>query len=68
MSPEYHSLCRRIVLLERHLLPPLSPTGSYTDADYDRTRSYVALIHAEIESFIETRCATVANAAKTRWF
>lgn len=68
MTPEYHSLCKRIARLQRHLLPKLSSTGSYTDAEYDGTRAYIALVHAEIESFLEKRCKDVAAAAKTRWF
>lgn len=49
-------------------MPSISLTGSYTPADYDRTRAFVALSHAEIESFIESRCSQVASAAKTAWF
>lgn len=68
MSPDYHGLCKRLSALRRHLLPQISPTGAYTDSESDRTRAFIALSHAEIESFIEIRCTNVANAAKTNWF
>lgn len=43
------------------------PTGSYNDADYDRTRGYIALVCAEVEMFIESRCLEIAGLAVSNW-
>lgn len=43
--------CRR---LRRHFLPATySPTGDYTDRQYDRTAAYRVLVHAEFEHYFE---------------
>jgi hypothetical protein len=67
MSPEYHELCRRLASLCRNLLPQINSVGVYTDVEYDRTRAFVALVHAEIEAFIETRCLHVVTETRVRW-
>lgn len=67
MSPDYHELCRRLASLCRNLLPQINPIGAYTDVEYDRTRAFVALVHAEIEAFIEARCLYVVTEARVRW-
>ncbi len=67
-SPEYHALCKRIAELRIHLLPAaFDPTGSYPPAELDKTRAFVALVHAEIEAFIEERCLFLARESVSYW-
>jgi hypothetical protein len=68
LSAEYLQLCKRVEELRKHLLPPtFDPTGNYSAAEYDRVRGYVALVHAEIEAFIESRCLVVASKCVDDW-
>jgi hypothetical protein len=68
LSQRYLALCRRLQELRVHLLPSaFDPLGSYTAAQFDQTRAYVALVHAEIEDFLEERCLEVADACVSRW-
>jgi hypothetical protein len=54
--------------LRKHLLPnPFDPTGNYSLSQYDQTRGYIALVHAEIEAFIEIRCLATAAACVANW-
>lgn len=58
----------RLGELRRHLLPrPFDPTGSYTDRQFDRTRAYRLLAHAEIECCIEDLATTAVNRACSSW-
>jgi hypothetical protein len=66
-SARYASLRRRLEELEKHLLsflppPPLSTTV-YTPRQFDLTRSYIVLAHAEIEAFCEEIAVLKANKA-----
>jgi len=65
MSPEYYNFLRRLVLLQKHLLPPIKPV--YSDEEYDKTRGFITLVHAEIEAFVEDRCSYVLTETRTRW-
>jgi hypothetical protein len=49
------------------LLPQISPIGSYSEEEFDKTRGLIALAHAEIEAFIEARCLYVVNETRVRW-
>jgi hypothetical protein len=68
LSKEYVQLCRRIVQLRKHFLPSsFDPTGTYTASIHDHTRAFIALVHAEIEHFIEVRAANVAAVRIDEW-
>ena len=67
-SPQYLSLCKRIAELRRNLLPAtFDPMGIYHAEVYDKTRGFVALVHAEIENYIEDRCLEIANQSVQPW-
>jgi hypothetical protein len=68
LSTEYIHLCKRLNELRINLLPQsFDPTGNYQPADYDKTRGFVALAHAEVEDYLETRCLAVAVLAHANW-
>lgn len=63
-SSEYYELENRIDELIEHLLPvDFEPTGTYHDKWHDRARAFRLLAHAELESFIENRATSIANAS-----
>lgn len=49
----FYELRERIDDLHFRLVPPLDPTGTYSEADYDCMSAFRLLVHAEIERFIE---------------
>jgi len=49
------------------MLPKPSPTGTYTDLQYDQTRAYQLLVHAEVEACLEDLAGGTANSAVTDW-
>lgn len=53
LTPRFGELNERIDDLHFRFVPPLDPTGTYTDAQYDRMSAFRLLAHAEIERFIE---------------
>lgn len=57
----------RITYLERNLLPPSSPTGNYTKIQQDLIRSYVLLVHAEIEAYFEDVAKEKVRKALASW-
>ena len=68
LSKEYLDLCKRLQDLRVNLLPvKFDPTGNYKSSEFDQTRGFVALAHAEVEDYLETRCLAVAAAAHAQW-
>lgn len=63
----FNNLSRRLVRLESRFLPPFSPIGRYSDAEYDRVRGYLLLCHAEIESYLEEHSVGAAERSLQRW-
>lgn len=49
----FTELAERIDELHFRFVPQLDPTGTYSDADYDRMSAFRLLAHAEIERFVE---------------
>lgn len=49
----YDDLLERIDELSFRFVPDLSPTGSYTDSQYDSMRAFRLLVHSEIEKYLE---------------
>lgn len=52
-SHKYKTLLKRVDFLNNNILPIINPTGDYTQIEIDLTRSYVLLVHAEIENYLE---------------
>ncbi|PXY00836.1 hypothetical protein DF185_13125 [Marinifilum breve] len=52
-SRRYNQLQSRIIFLENNILPDVKINGNYTKKESDLIRSYVLLVHAEIESYFE---------------
>lgn len=53
-SIQYRYLCRRVQKLSCCYLPPTRVDGNYTKKEQDDIRAYSLLVHAELESYIET--------------
>ena len=67
-STRFRELRTRIRELRRHLLPnKFNSTGDYTDRQFDRTRAFRLLAHAEIESYLEDVVLDTANEAFLAW-
>lgn len=67
-TSEYCYLVGRVGRLQKALLPrSKSPTGSYRDSVYERTRAFKVLICSEIEFYFEQACSTIAVKAYDSW-
>jgi hypothetical protein len=67
-SRRFRALEKRLGMLGSSFLPKkFSPTGVYTDSQYDLARAYILLAHAEIESYLEDRALEIALKAKSSW-
>jgi hypothetical protein len=64
-SRAFRSLESRAKHLGRVFLPAIKP--SYSLREYDRTRAYLVLCHAEVEHFLELRASGVVTQAKAKW-
>lgn len=53
-SKRFRDLERNIAKIERHLMPVINISGSYSEKEMILVRGYRLLIHAEIESYFET--------------
>ena len=66
-SKRFKLLLDRIKFLDSNILPTIKIEGDYTAIEYDFTRSYVLLVHAEIESFLEERVTEKVNSSLINW-
>lgn len=66
-SKRLSQLESRIVFLERNILPAASVTGNYTKTQQDLIRSYVLLVHAEIEAYFEDVAREKVRKALSNW-
>ena len=66
-SKRFKLLVDRIKFLDNNILPSINITGDYTIIEYDFTRSYVLLVHAEIESFLEERVTEKVTSSLNNW-
>lgn len=66
-SRRFKTLVSRLSYLERSLLPASKPNGRYSKKEEDRIRSYVVLVHAEIESFFEDRAIDKVQKSLVAW-
>ena len=66
-SQRYRFLISRIKFLENNVLPADKPSGNYTKREVDLIKSYVLLVHAEIEAFFEDRAKAKVRKALADW-
>ncbi|MCF8239180.1 MAG: hypothetical protein K9I85_13550 [Saprospiraceae bacterium] len=66
-SKRLSQLESRITFLERNILPTANPTGRYTKIEQDLIRSYVLLVHAEIEAYFEDIVREKVRKALINW-
>ena len=67
-SKSFRDLRSRIRELRNHFLPKtFHPTGSYTERQFDRSRAFRLLAHAEIEWYLEQIASETANIAAENW-
>jgi len=66
-SRRYNTLAKRILFLENTILPPSKINGNYTKKESDLIRSYVLLVHAEIESYFEDIAENKVLKSLNKW-
>lgn len=66
-SNRHNKLLSRISAIERNLLPIVKISGNYTKKESDQIRSYVILVHAEIEAYFEDMASEKAKKALDLW-
>lgn len=67
-SARFRILERELARLRKHLIPKIfDPLGRYSDEVYTKTRAYKALVHAEIEGYIEDRVRKICNLCVQKW-
>lgn len=66
-SRRLRQLLSRLTFLEQNILPDERIDGNYTKKEQDLIKSFVLLIHAEIEAFIEDRAKEKMNQALSQW-
>lgn len=67
ISRRFHILKQRITQLENTILPPERIDGNYTDREIDLVKSYLLLVHAEIEAYFEDIARDKITAALKSW-
>lgn len=66
-SSRHNKLLSRISAIERNLLPAVKISGNYTKKESDQIRSYVILVHAEIEAYFEDMASEKAQKSLDLW-
>jgi len=66
-SRKYNALISRIHFLENTILPNVRISGNYTKKESDLIRSYVLLVHAEIEYYFENVAKDKAVKSLRKW-
>lgn len=66
-SSRHNRLLSRISSIERNLLPAVKISGNYTKKESDQIRSYVILVHAEIEAYFEDMASEKAQKSLDLW-
>lgn len=66
-SRQLRSLAKRVLQLERDLLPRIRPLGNYTLREQDQIRAFRLLAHAEMEAFLEEAAVAIVDAAQKRY-
>lgn len=60
-------LLSRIIFLENNILPSVRIDGNYSKKENDLIKSYLLLVHAEIESYFEDCVMQKVNIAFQKW-
>jgi len=66
-SSRLKKLIKRIDFLETHILPQERVDGNYTKKEVDLIKSYVLLVHAEFEAYIEDKAKDKASKSLNNW-
>jgi hypothetical protein len=66
-SKRLKQLLTRITFLEQNILPAARLDGNYTKIERDLIKSYLLLVHAEIEAYFEDRAKEKVNNALSKW-
>lgn len=66
-SKRFNELVIRIDFLRDNLLPIIRLDGEYTDLELDLTRSFILLVHAEIENYLEDKVDEKIDIAFHQW-
>jgi hypothetical protein len=66
-SRRLRQLIARINFLDKNILPPQKIDGNYTHKENDLIRSYLLLVHAEIEAYFEDMVKAKAQKALDEW-
>lgn len=67
-TDKYRELKSRLNKLKKVYLPrTFSPTGTYSDAVYEKVRAYKVLAHAEMEYYFEETALGIARQAFLLW-
>ena len=66
-SKRLNQLLSRISFLETKILPPEKIDGNYTKIESDLIKSYLLLVHAEIEAYFEDKAKEKAQKALADW-
>lgn len=60
-------LFKRVVFLEKNILPSENAYGKYSTKEQDMIRGYILLVHAEIEFYLESIARDKMQKALDRW-
>lgn len=66
-SKRLKQLLSRVSFLERNILPSERVDGNYSKVERDLIKSYLLLVHAEIEAYFEDRAKEKVNRALIKW-
>ena len=66
-SKRLNQLLSRIKFLETRILPAERIDGNYTKVESDLIKSYLLLVHAEIEAYFEDKAKEKAQKALLKW-
>jgi len=66
-SLRHNKLLSRISAIENNLLPAIKISGNYTKKESDQIRSYVILVHAEIEAYFEDMASEKIQKSLDLW-
>jgi hypothetical protein len=66
-SRRFKQLLSRIAFLESKILPQERIDGNYTKVESDLIKSYLLLVHAEIEAYFEDKARDKVNHALNKW-
>jgi hypothetical protein len=68
LSKRFQQCLKRLDTLEKHFLPPqFSLSGRYSKQQDDKTKAYLLLVHAELESYFEDRARSRVVIAQNQW-